>query len=166
MLLSATYESSEWVVALEAIQRWALEHQNISTYLKEHPATRDLRALAAMHTLTNLQQELATVVVQVGLSSGELEKRLYSGTLVEFFLRLPFVGRVMEITHIRLRNPQDAWVENDLIDLFFLSCVAAYADAVVAERKATHMLRQAIRQMSSGATVFATLRELCHDLDF
>ena len=118
-----------------------------------------------MHTLTDLQQELATVAVQVGLSSDELEKRLHSGNLVEFFLRLPFVGRVMGITHIRLRNPQDTWIENDLIDLLFLSCAAAYADFVVAERKATHMLRQAVRQTSSGATVFATLRELCHSLD-
>jgi len=165
MLLSATYESSEWAAALEAVQRWALKHQNISTYLKEHPATRDLRALAAMHTLTDLQQELATVAVQAGLSSDELEKRLHSGNLVEFFLRLPFVGRVMEITHIRLRNPQDTWIENDLIDLLFLSCAAAYADFVIAERKATHMLRQAVRQTSSGATVFSTLRELCHHLD-
>jgi hypothetical protein len=165
MLRFATYESSEWAAALEAIQGWALAHQNISTYLKEHPAIRDLRVLAAMHTLTDLQQELAAVIVQVGLSSDELEKHLHSGNLVEFFLRLPFVGRVMEITHLRLRNSQDAWTENDLIDLLFLSCAAAYADFVVAERKATHMLRQAVHQTSSGATVFATLRDLRNELD-
>jgi len=69
----------------------------------------------------------------------------------------------MEITKIRLRNPQDTWTENDFIDMLFLSCAAAYADFVVAERKATHMLRQAARQTSSGAIVFASLRELhCH----
>jgi hypothetical protein len=71
----------------------------------------------------------------------------------------------MEITHIRLRNPQDAWVENDLIDMLFLSCAAAYADFVVAERKATHLLRQASHWTSSGAAVYATLRELCSNLD-
>jgi len=71
----------------------------------------------------------------------------------------------MEITHIRLCNPQDLCTENDLIDLLFLSCAAASADFVVAERKATHMLRQAVRQTRSGATVFATLRELHCALD-
>ena len=42
-------------------------------------------------------------------------------------------------------------------DSLFLSCAAAYADFVVAERKATHMLRQAARLTRSGVTVFATL---------
>ena len=61
--------------------------------------------------------------------------------------------------------PSGLWVENDLIDLLFLSCAAAYADFVFAERKATHLLRLAARRASSGATVFATLYELCHVLD-
>lgn len=160
MLRSYTYEASEWTAALEAIQRWVWTHQDISTYLKEHPANRDLRVLAAMITLTDLQQELAATVVRIGLSRDKLEKRLHSGNVVEFFQRLPFIGRVVEITYIRLRNPQDVWVENDLIDLLFLSCAAAYADFVVAERKATHMLRQVARQTSSGAIVFASLCEL------
>ena len=165
VLRSGTYEATEWTAASEAIQGWARTHQDLSTYLAEHPAPRDLRVVAAARTLDDLQQELAATALQVGLRIDELEQRLHPGNLVEFFQRLPFVGRVMEITHIRLRNPQDVWVEHDLIDLLFLSCAAAYADFVVAERKTTHMLRQAARWTSSGATVFATLRELCRDLD-
>lgn len=164
MLRSYTYEASEWAAVLEATQGWTRTHQYLSTYLKEHPANRDLRIVAASQTLTDLEQEFAAAIVRVGFSVVELQKRLHAGNLIEFFLQLPFVGRVMEITHIRLRNPQDIWVEHDLIDLLFLSCAAAYADFVVAERKAAHMLRQAARQTSSGATVFATLYELSRNL--
>ncbi|SRR6266487_964518 len=163
-LRSDTYEDLEWTAASEAIQGWARTHQDLSTYLMEHPANRNLRVVAASQTFADLEQEIAATIVRVGLSVGELQKRLHADNLVEFFLQLPFVGRVMEITHIRLRNPQDAWVENDLIDLLFLSCAAAYADFVVAERKSTHMLRQAAHQTSSGAAVSATLRELRHNL--
>lgn len=165
LLLSATYEPFEWAAILEALQRWVSAHQSLSTYLRDHPAARDLRVVAAGHTLTDLQQELAVVISQVGLPSDELQKRLNAGNLIAFFLRLPFVGRVMEITHIRLRNPQDVWTENDLIDLLFLSCATAYADFVVAERKSTHMLRQVARQTIPGAPVFATLSELRCVLD-
>jgi len=166
VLRSGTYEATEWAAALEVIHGWVWTHQDLLTYLTLHPANRDLRVVAAARTLDDLQQELAAAARQVGLNIDELEQRLHSGNLVEFFQQLPFVGRVMEITHLRLCNPQDVWVENDLIDLLFLSCAAAYADFVVAERKATHLLRQAARWTSSGATVFATLRELRHNLDF
>lgn len=164
-LRSDTYEASEWTAAYMGIQKWVQALQELSTYLKEHPANQDLKALIAIQTLTDLEQELVSVVVQVGLSVDELEKRLHSGNLVEFFQRLPFVGRVMEIMCIRLHNSQDAWVENDFIDLLYLSCAAAYADFVVAERKTTHLLRQAARRTSPGATVFASLHDLRRDLD-
>ena len=164
VLRSDVYEATEWAAALEAIQGWVWTHQDLLTYLTLHPANRDLRVVAAARTLDDVQQELAATALQIGLSIDELKQRLHPGNLVEFFQRLPFVGRVMEITHIRLRNPQDVWVENDLIDLLFLSCAAAYADFVVAERKATHLLRQAALWTSSGAAVFATLCELCSDL--
>jgi hypothetical protein len=164
VLRSGTYEVTEWAAALEVIQGWVWTHQDLLTYLTLHPANRDLRVVAAARTLDDLQQELAAAARQVGLNIDELEQRLHSGNLIEFFQRLPLVGRVMEITHLRLCNPQDVWVENDLIDLLFLSCAAAYADFVVAERKATHLLRQAARWTSSGAAIFATLYELCRDL--
>ena len=159
-LRSDIYEDLEWRAAWEAIQGWVQTHQELSTYLMEHPTNRELRVVAAARTFADLEQEIVATIDQVGINVGELQERLHAGNLVEFFQQLPFVGRVMEITHLRLRNPQDTWVENDLIDLLFLSCAAAYADFVVAERKSTHMLRQAIHQTSSGATVFASLREL------
>jgi len=166
VLRSDTYEATEWAAALEVIQGWVWTHQELLAYLRLHPTKRDLRVVAAARTLDDLQQELAAAARQVGLNINELEQRLHSGNLVEFFQQLPFVGRVMEITYLRLRNPQDVWVDNDLIDLIFLSCAAAYADFVVAEKKATHLLYQAAPQTSSGATVFATLSDLCRGLDF
>jgi hypothetical protein len=166
VLRSGTYEAAEWAAISGVIQGWASIHQNLSTYLTKHRANRDLRVVAAARTFDDLQQEITKAASQVGLTIDELEQRLHSGNLIEFFQQLPFVGRVMEITYLRLRNPQDVWVDNDLIDLIFLSCAAAYADFVVAEKKATHLLRQAAPQTSSGATVFATLSDLCRGLDF
>src|SRR6266704_2907855 len=116
-----------------------------------------------MPTLADLEQEIAGSAARIGINGEGLEKYLHPDNFVEFFQRLPFVGRVMEITKIRLRNPQDTWTENDFIDMLFLSCAAAYADFVIAVRKVTQMLRQTARKTSSTAIVFAILREMhCH----
>jgi hypothetical protein len=46
VLRSGTYEATEQIAASEAIQGWVWTHQDISTYLTEHPAKRDLERTA------------------------------------------------------------------------------------------------------------------------
>ncbi|PVC62026.1 hypothetical protein DBP15_32100 [Streptomyces sp. CS065A] len=85
--------------------------------------------------------------------------------MVGFFSGLPFLGRVLEVTYARLRDPGDRWVNHDLNDLHFLACAAGYADHVVAEKKTGHLLQQAARSLPTPhARIHRNLHSLLQDL--
>jgi hypothetical protein len=56
---------------------------------------------------------------------------------------MPYGGRLYEVLYHRLRNADDTWERNDLIDMNFLCCAAGYADIVVGEKQTTEYLRRA-----------------------
>ena len=58
----------------------------------------------------------------------------------------------------RVRNTQQGWESNDLIDGMYLCCAAGYADLVVGERNAIGYLRQG-RDCPLGAELTASLSE-------
>jgi hypothetical protein len=58
----------------------------------------------------------------------------------------------------RMRNADQRWEGNDLVDIMFLCCAAGYADLVVGERRAIGYLRQA-RQPRPRARLATSLRE-------
>jgi len=70
---------------------------------------------------------------------------------------MPFIGRLREVLFHRLRNPEDHWEPNDLVDVQFLSCAAGYASVVVGERKASHYLQLAGQGFGDGAQIVSTL---------
>jgi hypothetical protein len=86
----------------------------------------------------DIKLDLAQTALTAQISHERLGTLLQPETVVGFFAGLPFLGRVLEVTCARLRNPADRWVNNDLNDLHFLACAAGYADHVVAEKKTGH----------------------------
>ncbi len=72
----------------------------------------------------------------------------------------PYLGRMRDVIHFRLRNADDRWQPNDLIDMLFLPCAAAYADIVMAERKTGDYLERAERSRCDGARVVTSFSEL------
>lgn len=72
---------------------------------------------------------------------------------------MPYVGRLHEVLYHRLRNADDKWERNDLIDMNFLCCAAGYADIVVGEKQTSEYLRRAASISAPGAAVCRTLPE-------
>jgi hypothetical protein len=61
--------------------------------------------------------------------------------------------------HARHLNHGTTWRPNDLTDLLYLSCAAAYADVIVAEGHMAGILRQALGRLTRPASVFKKLRD-------
>ncbi|MGY1666980.1 hypothetical protein [Geodermatophilus sp. SYSU D00696] len=147
------------------ISAWADGYADLSAYMRDNPTDRDIRLVAAGKTYADLGLELAQAAVALGLTMEEFRERINVARCIDFFATLPFVGRVMEVTYQRIRNPGEPWSRNDLNDLLYLACAAAYADVVVAEKHMTHHLRTAARHAQPGAVVVADLRALQRHLE-
>ncbi len=78
--------------------------------------------------------------------------------------KLAYVGRNRDVIHLRLCNSNDQWKANDLIDMNYLPCAAAYADYIVAERKTIDYLRRAERGRTGGAVTSSSLAQLFEHL--
>jgi hypothetical protein len=61
--------------------------------------------------------------------------------------------------HEKHLNKGSRWVPNDLTDMVYLSCAAAYADFVVCERATAAALRQGQRRLHLPVNVHRNLRE-------
>lgn len=72
---------------------------------------------------------------------------------------MPFLRLYADALGVRLLN-RAQWEPNDLIDMLYLACAAAYADDVAAERAATQYLNIAWQARPEPCPVVPTLREL------
>ena len=70
---------------------------------------------------------------------------------------MPFLGHFIEPLYERLRNADDKWEGNDLVDMHYLASATGYADVVVGERKTSELLKRARLRTPRGAFVCRTL---------
>lgn len=82
------------------------------------------------------------------------------GQLVKLLSDSPMVGLTSELFVRRFIDHQSKWRRNDLIDMFYLSSAAAYAEYVCAEAHTGTQLRDAQRALGRSETVFTTLDDL------
>lgn len=80
-------------------------------------------------------------------------------------LRMPYTGRLLELTYERFRNPEDKWKPSDLIDMQFLCLAAGYADIVVGERKMSELIGRANSRLPAAAFVCRTLSAAVQQLE-
>jgi hypothetical protein len=97
-----------------------------------------------------------------GLSPADAAPVLLQGLEVKAD-KMPFLRLYADALAERLVN-RARWEPNDLIDMLYLACAAAYADVVVAEHKATQYLTAAWRGRQEPCPVVPTLRELASRL--
>ncbi|MFB8272926.1 hypothetical protein ACFC96_40950 [Streptomyces sp. NPDC055955] len=162
LLLEESLPQDEQEAINTVVAGWADAASQLAQGLREHPAERDMRLVAAAYMLNDLKMELAQAGQLAGHHSpAETLTFLQPEKVVEFFSRLPFTGRVLEVLQARLRNASDVWVNNDLNDLYFLACAAGYADHVVAEKKTGTFLQSADKALGAPrASVHLNLRSL------
>lgn len=140
------------------VATWTTSHVDLAEYMRDKPyGSRDVRLVAAGRTMGDLHLEIAKVALIAGMQPDDLLPILNHDHLIEFFAAMPFIGRVMEVTYQRLRNPAQSWVRNDLNDLMYLTCAAAYSDVVVTEKSMAHHLGQAAPMVTPGAVVLRNL---------
>jgi hypothetical protein len=143
----------------EAADRWAAGFTGLAKYMREHKTSADhARINARIRLIADLGDETAVAAQRAGLTPEE-----YSTWLLDELPRrlheMPYVGRLNEVLYHRLRNADDKWERNDLIDMNFLCCAAGYADIVVGEKQTSEYLRRAVSMSAPGATVCRTLPE-------
>lgn len=138
---------------------WATTYATIGTRLGESNASREeKRAVAWTAVLADFKDDLAGAAMAVGLDRRNLEDWMEDSQ--DAFAAMPAIGRIHEITHRRLSNPQHPWRVNDLSDMHFLACAAGYADYLLAEKATSHDLRCAERRVPPGARICGSPGEL------
>lgn len=142
------------------IDFWTNAQQAFSDYLdsRDDLPKSQRRRLADIHLLRDLQQELTTAASDAGLTQDQFEewvKRFNGGDP----LGMPSfdVYRIAQRQRHMTRGIR--WTGNDLMDMTHLSCAAAHADFVVAERHQTGVLNQTLQATGRSAIAF---RKLSH----
>ena len=146
-------------IAHAKVERWAEKNAALGARLGEPKASReDKRAAARAALLADFTDDLALAAAAVGLDRGELDAWLRD--CEESIAAMPSNGRVQELTHRRLSNPQHPWRHGNLNDMHFLACTAGYADFLLAENETSDDLRRAASRVPTGARICRSAGEL------
>jgi hypothetical protein len=127
--------------------------------------TRQRRAAAHVLALTDAMADAPAfgLTQRSGLPPEQIAETLLQG-LQERTDTMPFLRLYADALGVRLLNPTTRWEPNDLIDMLYLACAAAYADGVAAERAAAKYLNAAWRDRPDPCPVVPTLGELVSHL--
>jgi hypothetical protein len=149
----------------EAAERWAAGFPSLAQYMREHKTSAERARIAARARLiADLGDETAIAAQRAGLSPERYGLWL-TDELPDRLREMPYVGRLNEVLYRRLRNADNKWERNDLIDMNFLCCAAGYADIVVGEKHTSEYLRRAESKSARGAVVCRTLPDAVGALD-
>lgn len=143
----------------EAAERWAAGFPGLAQYMREHKTSAEhARINTRARLLEDFGDETAIAAKRAGLTPDQYAEWL-NHQLPARLDEMPYVGRLHEVLYHRLRNADDRWERNDLIDMNFLCCAGGYADIVVGEKQTSEYLRRAASVSASGAVVCRTLTE-------
>ncbi len=143
----------------ELAQLWATSHQELAAYQRAVTMPKEhVRINARARLLGDLSLEVARAAQAADLNQPELSRWVLEDA-DDSIARMPYVGRLQEVIWHRLSNADERWEPNDLNDVHFLACAAAYAHVVVGERKTIEYLRRAGRRCVPGAHACRTLQE-------
>lgn len=158
MLLSEEQRRSEGGASIAS--RWAASFQELAQYLPTNPKAKEkLRDFSRFRFITDMQDDAVRAASFCGLAPEEYVAWLSEGSEDALHLA-PALGRIREVLHLRLSNPDDKWEANDLNDLMYFASAAGYSDFVVCERKTANRLNQVESRVPRGAKVFRRLEDL------
>jgi hypothetical protein len=129
-------------VAQMAAAGWARNFAELAAELRERNEPAEMvRRAAYANLLIDIKDDILRVALAAGVPPEAVINRLTGGD--DPVASLPFLSQMRQMLFARLRNAGQGWEANDLVDIMFLCCAAAYADVVVGERRAVGYLRQA-----------------------
>jgi hypothetical protein len=140
-----------------AANAWAARQSKIADYLKtENASQARTREVVKGVVLADVSDDLTKIGVANNLDPTNVVDPLMDRD--DVVGEMPFFGRYRQTMYARLRNPNQRWEGNDLIDLLFLNCAAGYADVVIGERTNISYMRQGPQDLGK-AQVATTLEE-------
>jgi hypothetical protein len=143
---------------------WAEPHHRLAVQMRDAGTPRDhIRINTLARLATDLETELAGTAHAAGMGDEQFAVWLRN-EFDQAIETMPYVRALREVLCHRLSNADDHWSGNDLADLQFLSCAAAYADFVAAERQFGDYLRRAQRRYLDNAVTVTTLAGLVEEL--
>lgn len=144
---------------------WVQAQQQFTDVVANHTGdSRQKRKLIMAYLLRDLRLEVADSASLANLSTPQFETWL-SGPWDAEFSAMPSLGVFREVMCEKFLNPGTKWQENDLSDIVYLACGAAYADFVVCERVHGSAIKQGLRRLGRKDNVALNLVELVQLLE-
>jgi len=138
---------------------WHVANQRFSDWLDgEQRDAQQKRNCVDAFLLSDLQRDVAEEAWAAGSTPDEMSEWVLSG-FGRGLSTLRSAAVYREAMHQRHLSHGTMWHPNDLTDLVYLSCAAAYADVIVAEAHMRGILRQALGRLGRPAPVFKKLRD-------
>lgn len=152
-------------LGLESVPGWADRLQRVTRELADEKPDANRRRVVSLETFRHdLPHELAPAAYELGVSAEDAAEWLTALT-EETIASMPSLGIFRELLHEKLADPGTVWEQNDLTDMMYLSCGAAYADHVVGERRLIGDLRCSLARLGQPSNVHAKLADLVRILD-
>lgn len=143
--------------------QWAEKNSEIAKWVSS--LAREQRGPAT--TLAAIQDNeglMASALSLIG-DTPTLIGRLGSQDVADAVTTTRFGGLYTAIMAERQRDPNRRWLPNDLNDIMFLTCAAAYCDYVGAERSTGRQLAQLLARRNQRPNVYTNLPDLVEALD-
>lgn len=143
--------------------RWAEVNGDIAKWMVS--MSREQRASAATWAAIQDNEGLMSSALSLLGDPSTLVGRLKREDLADAVTDTRFGGLYTAIMGERHRDPNRRWLPNDLNDIMFLTCAAAYCDYVAAERSTGRQVAQVLARRKVEPNVYTTLPGLVEALD-
>lgn len=147
-------------VPMDPVSGWTQRQQAFTQHVAGlSQDSRQKRKLIKTFFITDTPLELAEGAVHANVSQAEFEEWIQTHSDNEL-AAMPSLGLFREVMCEKHLDPGTKWADNDLGDMMYLTCGAAYADFVVCERVHGSTIRQSLRRLGRRDNVVVTLNEL------
>jgi hypothetical protein len=143
---------------------WIAVNQRITDVLRDSSLSKMQKEMYSyIYTWMDHADAIRESFALLGLNPSAIEN-LEAKEISRFLVSMRMTRIYSRIAMKRHTNPNARWKGNDLTDMVFLSCAAAYADFVAAEKHTAEDLRQAHHAFGVSNNVFPTIKLLVEAL--
>lgn len=144
---------------------WAAKMQRFTDWMTDESRQREQRrASTDVMFLADTAIERAEAATRAGISVEQFSDWTLhrAGTSTS---SMPSLGLYREMLNDKLVTHSTRWSQNDLVDMIYLTCGAAYCDHVVTERSVEQHLRNGLRRLGRPVNTHRTLASVMEQLD-
>lgn len=143
---------------------WASGFQEFATFLKSNPKGKELkRRRTHAKFIADLGRELPEEAHRAGITPEEMSNWTLNHS-EEDLRDMPALGLFREVIHEKLSDERLRWLDNDLVDMMYLTSAAGYCDHVVGERAHISHIANGLRRLGRATSIHRNLRSLVKQL--